>query len=79
MARVPRTGRGALSELERYLESARRRRVALSELERQSVAKARQIARLELQAHLRSRGDGDVGDALVLGGGDGPLRLAYKK
>lgn len=79
MGRGPRTGRGALSELERYLESARRRRAGLSELERQSVTKTRQIARLELQAHLRSRGDGDIGDALVLEGPDGPLRLAYKK
>jgi hypothetical protein len=79
MGRRPTTGRGALGELERYLEGARRRRAGLSELERQSVARSRQIARLSLQAHLRSRGDGDVGDALVVEGPDGPLRLAYKK
>ena len=79
MGRRPTTGRGALGEFERYLERARRRRAGLGELERESTARSRQIARLELQAHLRSRGDGDVGDALVLEGPDGPLRLAYKK
>ncbi|MDA8357598.1 MAG: ISKra4 family transposase [Actinomycetota bacterium] len=79
MGRAPTTGRGALGDLERYLERARRRRAGLSELERSSVTKSRQIARLSLQKHLRSRGDGDVGDALVIEGEDGPLRLAYKK
>lgn len=79
MGRGPRTGRGALGDLERYLEGARRRRAGLAELERESVAKSRQIARLSIEAHLRRRGDGDVGDALVVEGPDGPLRLAYKK
>ena len=73
------TGRGALSELERYLQQAGRRRVGLSALERESVTRARRIARLSLQAHLAARGDGDLGAALVLDGPDGPVRLAYKK
>lgn len=79
MGRRPTTARGALGDLERSLEGARWRRTGLSQLERESVEKSRQIARLSLQAHLRDRGDGDVGDALVVEGSDGPLRLAYKK
>jgi len=35
--------------------------------------------RLLLQAHVDSRGDGDVGEAIVLQRPDGPVRLGYKR
>jgi len=79
MSNRAKAGRGSLSELERHLKQAGRERVGLSALERESVTRARRIARLSLQAHPTGRGDGDLGDALVLDGPDGPLRLAYKK
>lgn len=79
MARMPKSGQEALSDLERYLNTAVRRRLGLSEVEREAVARSREVARLSLQAHVDARGDGDIGPALVLEGTDGPVRLAYKR
>ena len=79
MGRRPTTGQGALADLERYLKGAGRRRSSLSEVERTSIEKCREIARLSLQAHLDGRGDGDVGPHLSVVGPTGPLRLSYKR
>lgn len=32
-----------------------------------------------MQAHLDATGNGDVGEAIVIGGGPGPVRLSYKR
>jgi len=79
MARQPGSGKEALSDLERFLETAARRRLGLSEVEREAVDRSREVARLSLQAHINSRGDGDIGPAMVLGTADGEVRLAYKR
>jgi len=71
MARQPGSGQEALSGLERYLETAARRRLGLSEVEREAVARSREVARLSLQAHICARGHGDIGPALVVGTDDG--------
>ena len=79
MVRRPASGQEALSDLERYLETAVRRRLGFSEVEREAVDRSREVARLSLQAHIAARGDGDVGPALVCDTGDGEVRLAYKR
>jgi hypothetical protein len=79
MVRRPASGQEALSDLERYLDTAVRRRLGFCEVERAAVARSREVARLSLQAHIAARGDGDVGPALVWDSGDGEVRLAYKR
>jgi len=79
MARRPVSGHEAFCDLERYLRRAARSRLGLSEVEREAVARGREVARLSLQAHIDARGNGDVGPALVLDAPDGPVRLAYKR
>ena len=61
------------------MSKPRETHAGLSELERGSEHRGRELARLELQAHLDRRGDGDIGKAIVIGGGEGPIRLAYKR
>jgi hypothetical protein len=76
----PASGAEAFRDLERFLSEAAEARLGLSELERGSERRARELARLELQAHVDSRGEGDVGAAIIVPGQDGqPLRLAYKR
>ena len=78
----PVSGAEAFRDLERFLSDAADARLGLSELERGSERRARELARLELQAHVNSRGDGDLGAAIILPADphDGrPLRLAYKR
>ena len=48
-------------------------------LERGSEQRGRELQRLELQAHIDGRGDGDIGRAIVIDGAEGPVRLAYKR
>jgi len=74
----PASGIEALRELERFLEGAAQARAGLSELERGSERRARELARLELQAHIDARG-GDVGKAIIIGGVEGSVRLAYRR
>ena len=71
----PASGAEAFQELERFLSDAAEAHLGLSELERGSERRSRELARLSLQAHVDSRGD--VGDAIVVSGPDGPVRLAY--
>ena len=42
-------------------------------------AAAAELVRLALQAHIDQRGDGEVGEAIVVQGPLGPVRLAYKR
>jgi hypothetical protein len=76
----PASGLEALRDLERFLADAAEAHLGLSELERGSERRSRELARLSLQAHVDSRGEGDVGEAIVIPDQDGqPLRLAYKR
>jgi hypothetical protein len=76
----PGSGAEAFRDLERFLSEAADARLGLSELERGSQRRVRELARLELQAHVDSRGEGDLGAAIIVPGEDGqPLRLAYKR
>ena len=79
LAQRPASGLEALRDLERFLSDAAEARLGLSELERGSECRCRELARLELQAHIDSRGVGDVGEAIILPSADGPVRLAYKR
>jgi hypothetical protein len=76
---APASGIDALQDLERYLSGQAALGAGLSEIERESERRGREIVRLSLQAHVGARGDGDVGEAIVLAGEDGPLRLAHKR
>ncbi len=77
--RGPRPALEALCELETFLARSAEDRLSLDELERESEQRGREVARLALQAHLDAAGDGDVGEAIVLEGDAGPVRLAYKR
>ena len=75
----PASGLEAFWELERFLSEAGAARLALAELERGCERRGRELLRLSLQAHLDCRGDGDVGEALLLNDPDGPVRLTHKR
>ncbi len=51
----------------------------MSELERESERRGREILRLALQAHIDARGDGDIGEAIVLVGEQESVRLTHKR
>jgi hypothetical protein len=69
----------AFSELERFLEGGLGARVGLGELERGSERRGRELARRALQAQIDQRGDGAVGQAIIVQGPEGPTRLSYKR
>jgi hypothetical protein len=71
--------RQAFGELERFLAEALEARLSLSGLERGSEPRGRELLRLAMQAHIDERGDGDVGEAIILQRAAGPVRLAYKR
>ncbi len=79
MGSRPRSGLEALCDLEAYLAAAQHAGLGLSEVERESVARGREVVRLALQAHINARGRGDVGPAIAADGESGPVRLAYKR
>jgi len=82
MDRVPAPagpGVEAFWDLERFFATASRDHLALPDIEREAESRGRELVRLCLQAHLDSRGDGDVGPALVVDGPNGPVRLAHKR
>lgn len=79
MASAERPALEALCELEAFLSRSAVGRAGLDELERESETRGRQVACLALQAHLNSLGDGDVGEAIVVEGESGPVRLGYKR
>ena len=73
------SGTEALGALERFLDGAAKEGLGLCEVERESERRGRELVRLLLQAHVDSRGDGDVGEAIVVQGPDSPVRLGYKR
>jgi hypothetical protein len=79
LAQRPASGVEAFRDLERFLSDAAEAHLGLSELERGSERRSRELVRLSLQAHVDSRGDGEIADAIVVSGPDGPVRLAYKR
>ena len=81
LAEQPAAGSGidAFQDLERYLSAQVAAHAGLGEIERESERRGRELVRLCLQAHIDARGDGDVGQAIVVAGADGPLRLAHKR
>jgi hypothetical protein len=52
--------------LEAWLASSRTLQLPLHEIESQQQSKGREVQRLLLQAHIERRGDGDVGQALLV-------------
>jgi len=76
----PASGLEAFQELERFLSDAAEAHLGRSELERGSERRSRELVGLSLQAHVDARGDGDVGEAIVVSDPDGGrVRLAYKR
>lgn len=75
----PSSGIDAFQDLERWLSGQAAANAGLSELERESERRGREILRLALQAHIDARGDGDVGEAIVLTGGQESVRLTHKR
>jgi len=80
LAHGPASGLEAFQDLERFLADAAEAHLGLSELERGSERRSRELVRLSLQAHVDSRGERDVGEAIIVAGQNGqPVRLAYKR
>jgi hypothetical protein len=79
LAPRPASGLEAFWDLERFLSEAADAQLSLAELERGCERRGRELVRLSLQAHLDRRGDGDVGEALLLAHPDGPVRLGHKR
>jgi hypothetical protein len=75
----PASGIEAFSELERFLQGAAKEQLELGAVERASERRGRELVRRLLQAHIDARGDGDVGEAIIAGGPEGPMRLGYKR
>jgi hypothetical protein len=59
----PSSGIDALRDLERWLSGQAARAAGISQVERESELRGREILRLALQAHIDTRDDGDVGAA----------------
>ena len=68
-----------LCELEAFLARSADGRLGLDDLERESERRGREVARLALQAHLDTLGDGDLGEAILIGEESRQVRLAYKR
>jgi hypothetical protein len=75
----PASGTDALGALERFLDGAAKEGLGLCEVERESERRGRELVGLVLQAHVDSRGDGDVGEAILVQRPDGPVRHGYKR
>lgn len=63
--------RQAFETLEGWLLSREARQLALHDVEREQERRGREIQRLLLEAHVASRGDGDVGPAIQVRPGEG--------
>ena len=64
--REPASGVEAFSQLERFLQRAASQQLELGAVECESERRGRELVRLLLQAHVDARGDGDVGQAIVV-------------
>jgi hypothetical protein len=69
----------AFCDLERYLASGAEAHLGLSEMERESETRGREVIRRCLQAHLDTRGDGDVGEAIIVEDAEGLVLLSHKR
>lgn len=76
---APSSGIDAFRDLERWLSGQAAQAAGLSQLERESERRGREILRLALQAHIDARGEGDVGEAIVVVGEQESVRLAHKR
>jgi hypothetical protein len=76
---LPTSGIEAFLDLEAFLSQASRAHLPLSEIERESERRGRELLRLCLQAHLDNRGPGDVGPALLASTPTGAVRLTHKR
>lgn len=65
--------------LQSWLASSSALRLPLHQIESQQQAKGREVQRLLLQAHLRHRGNGDVGPALRLSRPDGQMLYSHRR
>jgi hypothetical protein len=65
--------------LQSWLASGRALELPLHEIECRQQEKGREVQRLLLQAHLRQRGNGDVGPALHLHQPDGKLLYSHRR
>ena len=75
----PSSGIDAFRDLERWLSGQAAQSAGMSELERESERRGREILRLALQAHIDARGDGDIGEAIVVAEENESVRLAHKR
>jgi len=75
----PASGVEAFSQLERFLQRAASQQLELGAVECESERRGRELVRLLLQAHVDARGDGDVGQAIVVQRPEGPVRLGCKR
>ena len=78
----PANTRSALVEfslLESWLASASTLQLPLHQIESQQQVKGREVQRLLLQAHLRHRGNGDIGPALQLEQVDGAPLYSHRR
>jgi hypothetical protein len=65
--------------LQSWLASSSALQLPLHQIEFQQQAKGRELQRLLLQAHLKQRGDGDVGPTLYLQQEDGELSYSHRR
>jgi hypothetical protein len=65
--------------LQSWLASGSTLQLPLQEFECQQQARGREVQRLLLQAHLRQRGDGDVGPALYLQQQEGQRIYSHRR
>jgi hypothetical protein len=67
------------SQLESWLASSSALQLPLHQIESQQQDRGREVQRLLLQAHLRHRGNGDVGTALQLQQADGVVLYSHRR
>jgi hypothetical protein len=78
MERIAAAARGAFAELEHWLYSHTSAANRLHVIEVEQERRGREVLRLMLQAHIDSRGDGDVGDELVVLPEGSQQEIAYR-
>src|SRR5512139_1470662 len=76
LERIASPARNAFVDLEYWLYTSASQRLEALEVEQER--RGREVFRLLLQAHLRSRGDGDVGPGLTVRPPGGPGTILYR-
>lgn len=77
--RSPASGIEALWDLERFLAESSEGHRGLPEVEIGCERRGRELVRLALQAHLATRGDGDIGPTIVVEDPGGAVRLSHRR